>query len=72
MASLHATHLYGRHLVLEYAEQERSVEAMREKMRVQVDSAAAAQEAAEANRLKKRRGKGGDDLDDDPVGRLRL
>eukprot|EP00325_Prymnesiales_sp_UTEX-LB-985_P026108 CAMPEP_0174729064 /NCGR_PEP_ID=MMETSP1094-20130205/52951_1 /TAXON_ID=156173 /ORGANISM="Chrysochromulina brevifilum, Strain UTEX LB 985" /LENGTH=189 /DNA_ID=CAMNT_0015931103 /DNA_START=129 /DNA_END=698 /DNA_ORIENTATION=+ len=36
MAALRATHLYGRHLVLQYAEEERSVEAMRERLRSQM------------------------------------
>ena len=66
--ALHATHLYGRHLVLEYAEEERSVEAMREKLRGQ-QAAAADEEAAGGAKRKKRKGADGegegllDDLD---------
>ena len=66
--ALHATHLYGRHLVLEYAEEERSVEAMREKLRGQ-QAAAADEEAAGGTKRKKRKGADGegegllDDLD---------
>ena len=33
LAALQSTHLYGRHIVVSYAEQERSVEEMRKKMR---------------------------------------
>ena len=66
--ALHATHLYGRHLVLEYAEEERSVEAMREKLRGQ-QAAAADEESAGGAKRKKRKGADGegegllDDLD---------
>jgi multiple RNA-binding domain-containing protein 1 len=77
MASLHATHLYGRHLVLQYAEEERSVDAMREKLRSQMDAASAAQEEAAAQgggarRGKKRKGGDGEDGVDEPIDRLRL
>ena len=70
MASLRNTHLYGRHLVLQYAEQEKSVEAMREKLRGQMAQASEAANAAGGARGKKKR-KGGED-DDDPLGGLRL
>ena len=69
MAALHATHLYGRHLVLQYAEQEKSVEAMREKLRAQME---VAEEAANAGAPGKRKKKGGPTDELDPVGALRL
>ena len=69
MAALHATHLYGRHLVLQYAEQEKSVEAMREKLRAQME---VAEEAANAGAPGKRKKKGGPADELDPVGALRL
>jgi len=76
MAALHATHLYGRHLVLQYAEQEKSVEAMRDKLRAQMeiasDVANGAAGAAGARRQKKRKGgeQSGDPID--RVDRVRL
>jgi multiple RNA-binding domain-containing protein 1 len=36
--SLHSTHLYGRHLVLEWAEDDSSIEALREKTKRQFES----------------------------------
>lgn len=47
-------HSYGRHLVLEYAEEERSVEAMREKLRAQ--QATAGDHEATAPKRKRRKG----------------
>ena len=37
--ALQSTHLYGRHIVVSYAEQERSVEEMRKKMRKELSDA---------------------------------
>ena len=39
LAALQSTHLYGRHIVVSYAEQEQSVEEMRKKMRNQLADA---------------------------------
>ena len=39
--SLHSTHLYGRHLVLEWAEDEDSIDALREKTKRQFESSLA-------------------------------
>ena len=68
MDALHSTHLYGRKLVLEYAEAERSVEAMRERLRDQQIAAAHAEAAGPARKKRKQ----GDDDDDDLVGHVQL
>ena len=78
MASLASTHLYGRHLVIEYAEQERSVESMRERMREQMAAITDEANAEAAGGGGGKRGKGkkrkaGDDGDEgDPVSRIKL
>ena len=61
MESLHSTHLYGRHLVLEYAEEERSVEGLREKLRAQMAQAGEAADDEARRASKKRRKTGGTD-----------
>ena len=65
--SPHVSRRYGRHLVVSYAEEERSVEAMRDKLRSQLDAAAhdAADAAAGGRVSKKRKASAGtaDDLD---------
>lgn len=56
MEALGNTHLYGRHLVLEWAAEEHGVEALREKAKRHLD---ASQRAADAKRL---RADGADEL----------
>ena len=75
LEALRGTHLYGRHLVLQYAEEEKSVDALREKLRGQMDAAVRADEDASAGARKKKRKKGGEEdggAADDPLGSLRL
>ena len=67
MGALHATHLYGRHLVLQYAEQERSVEQLREKVRSQMGAG-----DDESGRKRRKGGDGEDEGYDEDVARLIL
>ncbi|KAL3922959.1 MAG: hypothetical protein SGPRY_004375 [Prymnesium sp.] len=59
MSMLQSTHFYGRHLVLEYAKAEVSVEALRDKMRAQL--------AADAAAAGKEKRKGSKDVVDDII-----
>ena len=61
MDALQSTHFYGRHLVLQYAKAEQSVEGLRDKLRDQLNGEAAA--AARAKGKKKPSGDAVDDLD---------
>ena len=67
--SLHSTHLYGRRLVLQYAAEERTVEAMRDKLRGEQLAAQAAASSPSAH--KKRKGGAADDVGD-VVNQVRL
>ena len=62
LAALRATHLYGRHRVLQYAEEEHSVDAMRQKLRAQLDDERGEAQQAEARRRKRKAAGGVDEL----------
>jgi len=62
MTALQSTHLYGRHLVLQYAQAETSVEGLRDKMRAQLVAEASAAAAVPVSRRTK--GSGGGDASD--------
>lgn len=59
MASLDGTHLYGRHLVLGYANKEDTVEAMRDKLRAQMG-------AAGGGKRRKKGGEADEGAEEDP------